>query len=119
MTSNTKSEKLTKYGKICSQLRDLHKEISLLSQKKPDNPINTFKLKFINEKLIEANAILDDKHKPFDEFETFDEANLPSSSDVVLVLSQYVNCMERWFSDNRPKSDLERITSSQWGLDEE
>lgn len=112
MTSNKKSEKLKRYGKVHSQLKELHKEISLLSQKKPDNPINTFKLKFINEKLIEANSILDDKHKPFDNFETFDETSLPSNSDVVLVLSQYVNCLEEWFSDNRPRTEFEDILSS-------
>ena len=76
------------YEKVQSQIRQLYEEIKLLSNKKPDNPINKFKLNFINEKLKEANALLVGKHKPFAEFESFDDASLPTNSDV--YLSQYV-----------------------------
>lgn len=37
---------------------------------------------------------------PFADFETFDEDSLPTNSDVVLILSQYLDCLEGWRSDN-------------------
>jgi hypothetical protein len=66
----------------------------------PDGPINKFKLKFINEKLKEANTLLQGFHKPFSDFEAFDEADLPTNSDVVLILSQYLDCLEGFRSAN-------------------
>jgi hypothetical protein len=111
----SKNQKLKIYDKIQRQLRELHREVSLLSKSKPDNPINTFKLNFINEKLGEANMILEDTDRPFAEFETFDETNLPSNSDVALVLSQYVSCLERWFHANRPKSATDLLLESSFG----
>jgi hypothetical protein len=66
----------------------------------PDNPINIFKLKFINEKLEQANVLLVGNFKPFKEFSTFEDTALPSNSDVVMILSQYLNCLEGWRSAN-------------------
>ncbi len=93
-----KIEDIDFYEKVHSQISELLKEVGILSKSKPDNPINTFKLKFINEKLKEANTLLVGVHKPFADFETFDETSLPSNSDVVLVLSQYADCLEGWRS---------------------
>jgi len=118
MTNETtlgKDQKLKIYGKVQAQLSELHREISLLSKSKPDNPINTFKLNFINEMLGEANRILESTDRPFAGFETFDETNLPTNSDVVLVLSQYVSCLERWFHINRPKSATDLLMESSFG----
>jgi hypothetical protein len=53
------------FEKVVGQLHQLHNEISVLSKSKPDNPINKFKLGFINEKLTEANKILTGEFKPF------------------------------------------------------
>ena len=38
------------------------------------------------------------KFKPFPDFETFDEDELPTNSDVMIVLSQYLNALESWRS---------------------
>ena len=40
------------------------------------------------------------KHKPFTDFDIFDEDSLPTNSDVVLILSQYLDTLEGWRSDN-------------------
>ena len=61
------------------------------SAKKPDNPINEFKLGLINETLEKANFVLGDEFLPFPGFKTFDEANMPTASDVVLMLSHYID----------------------------
>ncbi len=86
------------FEKVQAQVHQLHNEISVLSKSKPDNPINKFKLKFINEKLDEANIILTGDFKPFKDFNKFEEENLPTNSDVVMILSQYLDCLEAWRS---------------------
>ncbi len=88
------------FEKVQSQSDEMCKEMSILSRKHPDGPINKFKLKFINEKLKEANTLLQGFHKPFSDFEAFDEADLPTNSDVVLILSQYLDCLEGFRSAN-------------------
>ena len=94
--TNLKIKDVDAFEKVRGQLQQLHDEISVLSKSKPDNPINSFKLNFINEKLEEANAILVGDFKPFKEFTLFDADSLPTNSDVVMVLSQYLDCLEGW-----------------------
>jgi hypothetical protein len=86
------------FERVQAQVQQLHGEISVLSKSKPDNPINKFKLKFINEKLGEANTILTGDFKPFKDFNQFEEENLPTNSDVVMILSQHLDCLEAWRS---------------------
>lgn len=88
------------FEKVKAQLQQLHNEVSVLSKSKPDNPMNKFKLGFINEKLGEANTILTGDFKPFKDFALFNLDELPSNSDVVMVLSQYLDCLEAWRSAN-------------------
>jgi len=84
-------ERAKAYKKILRQLQTFYREISLLSNKKPDNPLNKFKLELINGSLEQANFILGDEFRPFLGFSTFEEANMPSVSDVVLMISHYVD----------------------------
>ena len=86
------------FDKVKPQLHGFNVELKELAKKKPDGAINKFKLKIVNEKLEEANSLLSGTFKPFKDFEVFDEGNLPSNSDVVLILSQYLECLETWRS---------------------
>ena len=84
------------FEKVKAQLQQLKNEVDALSKSKPDGPINKFKLTFINEKLTEANTILVGEFKPFKDFAQFDVDDLPTNSDVVMILSQYLDCLEAW-----------------------
>jgi len=86
------------FDKLRSQLQKLSGDIESLSKKNPDHPINKFKLQFINEKIQNANQFLQTPYKPIENFDIFDEISLPSNSDVVMVLSQYIECLELWRS---------------------
>ena len=97
------------YEQVRSQLDSLYSELSALAKKAPDAPINVFKLKIVNQRLEAANTLLVDIHKPFEDFSRFDEASLPTSSDVVLVLSQYLNSLEGWRSANVVKKDYDWV----------
>jgi hypothetical protein len=50
---------------------------------------------------------LDEAQKPVDYFSKFEETDLPSNSDVLIVLSQYLNCLEKIRSDNVVQSDYD------------
>ncbi|MGB2864165.1 MAG: hypothetical protein WBC05_12620 [Sedimentisphaerales bacterium] len=82
------------------QISTMYEEIGLLSKKKPDGPVNKFKLKFINDILKKVNKIMGAEYMPFDDFNTFDEDALPTASDVVFILSQYLKSMDKFRFDN-------------------
>ncbi len=101
------------FNKIYAQLEGLHTEISLLSKKSPTDAVNIFKLKLTNSVLEAANKFLVEKNKPFDHFIVFSEDDLPNNSDVAMVLSQYIGCMEKL-----RESNIRRYGSSwYWEID--
>lgn len=91
---------IEQFEKIHAQMEGFHNEISTLAKKSPNDGLNDFKIKLINEVLLKANKILGEKYKPFKDFQSFDLDDLPSNSDVAFVLSQYFNCMEKLRLDN-------------------
>ncbi len=93
-------EDVERFEKINGQLEGVYEEITSLSKKSPNDSVNKFKLRFINGLLTEANSILDDKHKPFNDFSSFDEDTLPSNSDIVFILAQYLSGMENKRTEN-------------------
>lgn len=82
--------------KLLIQIEEFLEGFIELSKKKPNDAVNKFKLKFINNLLTTSNEIIDVKNKPFEEFESFNEDELPTNSDVVLILSQYVACLKKF-----------------------
>jgi len=88
------------FEKLSGQLISVYEEISLLSKKNPNDAVNKFKLKLINILIDDSNVFLSDKYRPFTDFERFDEDDIPQNSDVVFILSQYLQCFEKLRSDN-------------------
>lgn len=97
--NNVNRKEVESFEKIEAQLRKIYEEISILSKKKPDDAINEFKLEIINKIIKECNKILKND-EPFKDFENFDKALIPSNSDVVVILSQYIGCFEKVRSEN-------------------
>ena len=88
------------FEKVSGQLLSIYEEISLLSKKSPNDAVNKFKLNFVNKLIAKSNEYLADRYRPFDDFEAFDEDDIPQNSDVVFILSQYLQCFEKLRSDN-------------------
>lgn len=86
--------------KVIGQLQGLHSEVSLLAKKAPNDSVNTFKLKLINKVIAATNDVLRPNYLPFGDFEAFDADDVPSTSDVALVIAQYMEEAERYRSDN-------------------
>ena len=95
-----KQEQVDLFEKVHTQLEGIHTEISALSKKSQNDALNKFKLKFVNQILVEANIVLSDKYKPFNDFDIFSDDDLPTTSDVAMMLSQYINCLEKLRTDN-------------------
>ncbi len=77
-----------------SKLNTIVYEFRRLSDKKPNDTVNEFKLNIVNKLLAEANNELEalGSRTPISGFTQFDENALPSNSDVLLVLTLYQNC---------------------------
>jgi hypothetical protein len=88
------------FEKLSGQLLSIYEEISLLSKKNPNDAVNKFKLKFVNNLVSQSNDYLAEKYRPFDDFDNFDEDDVPQNSDVVFILSQYLQCFEKQRADN-------------------
>ena len=86
--------------KLIGQLQGLHSEVSVLAKKSPNDAVNKFKLGLINRIIESGNTVLGPTHLPFDDFKGFDTEDVPSTSDIALVLAQYMEEAERYRSDN-------------------
>lgn len=95
-----KKEDVDRFEKIQTQLEGLQAEIGILAKKSPNDGVNKFKLKFINELISDANDLLGEKYKPFSSFNQFDIDEVPSNSDITFILLQYLNCLEKLRADN-------------------
>jgi len=91
------------YYKLITQLDSLLSDITDLSKKSPNDGLNKFKLKFVNQLLETANSILPIQSRPFADFKKFSEEDIPTNSDVVMIISQYVGCLARYKSKNIQK----------------
>lgn len=86
--------------KLIGQLQGLHVEISVLAKKAPNDGLNLFKLKLVNNILAKGNSILSGRYKPLEDFANFEESALPTNSDVTMVLALYIEQAERFRSNN-------------------
>lgn len=88
------------FEKLSGQLLSVYEEVSLLSKKNPNDAVNKFKLQLINKLIDDSNIFLTKSYKPFDDFNNFNEDDMPQNSDIVFILSQYIQCFEKYRSDN-------------------
>lgn len=82
------------------QLEGLHREMSALAKKSPNDGINPFKLRFLNSALTIANNLLGTEYKPLEGFEQFESDDVPTNSDATFVFTSYLEELERMRADN-------------------
>jgi hypothetical protein len=93
-------KQIHEFEKNQTQMQSLHSELSALTKKSATDSLSKFKLQFVNKIIAEANMILSKKYRPFEKFDQFDEDEIPSNSDVTMILGQYLNCLEKLRADN-------------------
>lgn len=86
--------------KLTAQLESLHSELSMLAKKSPNDAVNAFKLKFVNSTIDQCNKLFGGQYRPFADFEIFATDDLPSNSDATFMISQYLECAEKFRADN-------------------
>lgn len=82
--------------KMLDELLDsIYLEMKEFSKKKPDEPLNKFKVKNINRVLKQVKEIL--KEEPTNCFlDILDDESLPTNSDAILIIGQFKASMERF-----------------------
>jgi hypothetical protein len=108
---------ISRFERLQAQLQSLYIEIGVLAKNKPGDALNKFKLGLINKVIEEANTILDDESRPFGDFTKFDEDDMPTNSDVLLILSMYLNGLEKLRADNITSDDYDRPNHWYWRVD--
>jgi len=95
----TKNE-IDLFETLQGQLDSFHREMNTLVKKNPNDLLNKFKLDLINSLLKRANTVLGKTRKPFQDFDQFDESTLPFTSDVLVIISQYLAALEQLRTEN-------------------
>jgi hypothetical protein len=94
-----KQADIDQFERLQGQLESFHQELVVLVKKSPNDALNKFKLGLINCLLEKSNKLLVGR-RPFGDFDRFDEAAVPSNSDVLLMVSQYLSSFEKLRADN-------------------
>lgn len=88
---------VNQYELLNPLLLGVYKELQELSKKKPDTPLNNFKIKSVNRILEPIKKLLKEEDAyPF--LDILDMDDVPTNSDVVLILSQYIEAMNIFHS---------------------
>lgn len=98
-TKSTTDEQVELYGIISPLLKSIYSEIKDFSKKKLDDPMNLNKVKMVNRLLVKAKEVL--KNEASNEYlDLLEEDDLPSISDAVLIVSQYISALDKFHSDH-------------------
>ena len=88
---------VNRYELLNPLLLGVYKELQELSKKKPDTPLNNFKIKSVNRILEPIRELLKEEDVyPF--LDILDMDDVHTNSDVVLILSQYIESMNIFHS---------------------
>jgi hypothetical protein len=88
------------FEKTHGQLEAMWLEFGQLSKKSPTDAVSKFKLNIVNGLIAEANTILGNEYLPVGGFASFNLDDVPTNSDVVLMLGQYLACFEKFRTDH-------------------
>lgn len=101
-----KKEEVERFEELYSKLVSIKNDIALLSSKKPGEQLNKFKIKYVNDVLVKVNELIG-KDKPYDDFELFDEVDLPTNSDALMIVNLYLNGMHRFKIHNSSDQSID------------
>ena len=90
-----KKKQIHEFETLNGQLDSFYTEMNTLAKKNPNEALNKFKLGLINSVLKKANAFLGKGRCPFPDFEQFDESAMPTISDFLVIVSQYLSAFEK------------------------
>ncbi|WP_187262949.1 hypothetical protein [Pontibacter beigongshangensis] len=81
---------------MLNELADsIYTEMKEFAKKKPDDPLNKFKVKNINRVLSQLKEFLKDE-PTIDFLDHLDDESLPSNSDAILIIGQFKASMDNF-----------------------
>ena len=84
---------IEEFKMLTELLKSIYDEMKEFSKKKPDEPLNAFKVKNVNRVLIKVKNIL--TNEPTVEFlDILDDETLPTNSDAILIIGQFNASMD-------------------------
>jgi hypothetical protein len=101
-------KEIERFQRILPQLEAFHSEFDALTKKSANSPLNVFKLRIVNQAIADANGILGPATLPIRNFSQFEDVELPTNSDVSMVLAQYLEAMELLRVRNLRKDRMSR-----------
>jgi len=89
------NEQIEQFKMLTELLQSIYNEMKEFSKKKPDEPLNKFKVKSVNRVLTRVKDIL--KEEPTVDFlDILDDETLPTNSDAILIIGQFQASMDRF-----------------------
>jgi hypothetical protein len=112
---------IEEYGLLNSMLESQKKEFDSLSGKKPTEQLSLFKIKMANRVLEPLKELF--KHEESYKFlDLLEEENIPTYSDVVLIISQYKTAISKfeskYFTDDEFQHNAYGSPVVRWMTDE-
>lgn len=92
-TNKTSLDKASTHDTTMPLLNSMYTEFKELSKKKPEAAISKNKIKFVNRLLEKVRGVLEEEDS-INFLDLLDEDDVPQTSDVTLILSQYVAAMD-------------------------
>ena len=100
---------IEEFKMLTELLVSVYNEMKEFSKKKPDEPLNSFKVKNVNRVLTKVKDIL--IQEPTAVFlDILDDESLPTNSDAILIIGQFQASMERF----RKKYYLKNPSTHKW-----
>ena len=109
----TTEDQVGLYETISPLLHSAFDEVKEFSKKKQDELLNAKKVKMINRLLEKAKVVLK-KEPTVDFLDLLDENELPSNSDAVLVISQYISALHKFRGDHFHSGDWDLGFGGEW-----
>ncbi len=91
----TSSEKASIHDTVMPLLDSMYLEFKELSKKKPDAAVSKSKISIANRLLKKVREVLENEAS-VDFLDLLDEDDVPQTSDVTLIFSQYVAAMKEF-----------------------
>ena len=116
-----KKDDVERYDELLSKLESIRNDVAALSSKKPSDQLNKFKIKYVNDVLTKVNVLIGDD-KPYADFEIFDEVDLPTNSDALMIINLYINGMKRFKLHNSTNKSVDLDWTHKervWNLEDE
>ena len=109
------------YSLLIDMLHAQRQEFDILSKKKSDGPLNKMKIKMVNRVIEPLNELL--KNEPSHKYlDVLNEDDLPTNSDVVLIISQYekalLNFKNKYFLFDKNYTDKYGDPRARWNTKE-